>query len=361
MNENNNAVDLTKEPDMSAERFVVGIRFKACGKVYTFDAGDLDISPGTTVVVDSDIGLSIGRVVTPKRALEKADAKLKRVVRIATEKDFQKVEKNKAFGEEAKSFCVEKARKLNLPMKIVTTETTLDRKRLTFYFTADGRIDFRELVRDLAGKFKTRIEMRQIGVRDEVKLLGGIGVCGRQTCCKTFLTSFAPITIRMAKQQELSINQSKLSGICGRLMCCLGYEFKDLTSDVVVGDSEKHEELVTVTEEAIEDSLEPGGPETAVVDEPRTEELMRSTLPEKEPAPGTGDEKKRRGRRGRKRRRRGKQTGEHKPTEAKPSAGESGKKDAGSQEQGAEKKGKGKSFNKRRRFWKKKKKQPGSE
>jgi cell fate regulator YaaT (PSP1 superfamily) len=355
MTDNNNAVDITKEPDTTPERFVVGVRFKSCGKVYTFEVTDLDVSPGNNVVVDSDIGLSIARVVTPKRTVEKADAKLKKVVRIASEKDFEKVEKNKSFGDEAKAFCTEKAKKLNLQMKIVTTETTLDRKRLTFYFTADGRIDFRELVRDLASKFKTRIEMRQIGVRDEVKLLGGIGVCGRQTCCRLFLTSFAPITIRMAKQQALSINQSKLSGICGRLMCCLGYEFRDKASEAA-GNGERSEELVTVTDDAVESSLEPADSETVSEDQPKNEELMRSTLLDRKPDAGTpGDaEKKRQGRRGRRRRKRGKPTGERKPGDAKPAVNEPQKKDAAGQEQRTE--GKGKPSNKRRRFWKKKKK-----
>jgi cell fate regulator YaaT (PSP1 superfamily) len=365
MSENNNAVDITEEPATSPERFVVGIRFKSCGKVYTFEVGDLEVLPGDSVVVDSDIGLSIGRVVTPKRAVEKSDAKLKKVVRVASEKDFEKVEKNKEFGDEAKGFCVEKARKLNLPMKIVTIETTLDRKRLTFYFTADGRIDFRELVRDLAAKFKTRIEMRQIGVRDEVKLLGGIGVCGRQACCRMFLTSFAPITIRMAKQQALSINQSKLSGICGRLMCCLGYEFKDKASDAAEN-GEQREELVTVTEEAIESGLLTVDSETVSENEPNKEELLRSTLPEREPEEGTRDrsadaDRKRRGRRSRRRRGRGKQAGGQKPGEGKPSVSGPEKMEAGSQEQHADGKGKGKPFNKRRRFWKKKKKTSGAD
>jgi cell fate regulator YaaT (PSP1 superfamily) len=365
MNDNNDAVDVTNEPDTSPGRFVVGIRFKACGKIYTFEAGDLEVSPGDSVVVDSDIGLSIGRVVTPKQAVEKADAKLKKVVRIASEKDFQKVEKNKSFGEEAKAFCVEKARKLNLPMKIVTTETTLDRKRLTFYFTADGRIDFRELVRDLAAKFKTRIEMRQIGVRDEVKLLGGIGVCGRQACCRMFLTSFAPITIRMAKQQELSINQSKLSGICGRLMCCLGYEFKDAASDAA-GNGEQGEELVTVSDEAIEQGLQTVDLENVQAEGSGEEVLLRSTLPEGGQDAGKAertadDEKRKHGRRGRRRRKRGKQAGERQKGEARPSGSGPESRETVTQGRPAEGKGKGKPFNKRRRFWKKKKKQTGAD
>jgi len=169
----------------------------------------------------------MGNVVTSKHLMERKGEPLKKVLRLANEQDFETIKNNRAFEDEAKAFCVEKVKGLNMSMKIITTETTLDKKRIVFYFTADGRIDFRELVRDLAGKFKTRIEMRQVGVRDEVKLLGGIGCCGRQACCSLFLTSFEPVTIRMAKQQDLSINQSKLSGICGRLMCCLGYEYKN--------------------------------------------------------------------------------------------------------------------------------------
>jgi cell fate regulator YaaT (PSP1 superfamily) len=206
---------------------VVGVRFRSCGKVYTFEIGNLEVTQGTKVVVDSKMGLSMGNVVTSKHVMERKGEPLKKVLRIANEQDFETAKNNRSFEDEARAFCVEKVKGLKMPMKIVTTETTLDKKRIVFYFTADGRIDFRELVRDLAGKFKTRIEMKQVGVRDEVKLLGGIGCCGRQACCSLFLTSFEPVTIRMAKQQDLSINQSKLSGICGRLMCCLGYEYKN--------------------------------------------------------------------------------------------------------------------------------------
>ncbi len=249
MKENNNIIDKEKEMDPDGPEDIensgtddqqvktekkapesvsaVGVRFRSCGKVYTFEIGDLEVSPGTKVVVDSKMGLSLGNVVTSKHVMERKGEPLKKILRLANEQDFETTKSNRSFEDEARAFCVEKVKDLNLSMKIVTTETTLDKKRIVFYFTADGRIDFRELVRDLAGKFKTRIEMRQIGVRDEVKLLGGLGCCGRQACCNLFLTSFEPITIRMAKQQELSINQSKLSGICGRLMCCLGYEYKN--------------------------------------------------------------------------------------------------------------------------------------
>ena len=204
----------------------MGVRFRSCGKIYDFQINGIEASPGTKVVVESEMGLSMATVAIARHEIQ-ARGDLKKVIRLATEKDFQTVENNRSIEKEARDFCVEKAKSLGLEMKVVTTETTLDTKRLVFYFTADGRIDFRELVRDLAAKFKTRIEMRQIGVRDEVKMLGGIGACGRETCCNQFLTSFEPITIRMAKKQDLSINQSKLSGICGRLMCCLGYEYTD--------------------------------------------------------------------------------------------------------------------------------------
>lgn len=203
---------------------LVGVRFKPCGKIYLFDAGDMDLTEGDIVVVESMFGLTLGRVIT--RDIKESDQKeIKKVIRKATEEDLRSYEDNRSLEEEARRFCLERIKARGLPMKLVTTEATLDRKRIIFYFTADGRIDFRELVKDLAAKFRTRIEMRQIGVRDEAKLLGGIGICGRQLCCNSFLSNFAPISIRMAKEQELVLNTSKLTGICGRLMCCLGYEY----------------------------------------------------------------------------------------------------------------------------------------
>ncbi|GBE03144.1 hypothetical protein BMS3Abin09_00052 [bacterium BMS3Abin09] len=227
MSQDNNSTEIEKKPEKKIGHNVVGIRFKSCGKIYNFEIGNIDLATGTQVVVDSDTGLGVGYVVVPKHTIKKSNEPLKKVLRVASEKDIEKIESNRLLQEEAKAFCAEKAKEYNLELKVVTTETTLDKKRLVFYFTADGRIDFRELVRDLAAKFKTRIEMRQIGVRDEVKMIGALGACGRQACCNLFLSSFAPITIRMAKEQELSINQSKLSGICGRLMCCLGYEHRE--------------------------------------------------------------------------------------------------------------------------------------
>ncbi len=227
MSEDNKKTETEKTPEKKTTHNVVGVRYKSCGKIYNFEIGDIDLAPGTQVIVDSEMGLGVGSVVVPKHIIEKSGDPLKKVLRVASEKDIETIESNRLLQEEARAFCAEKAKGYNLEMKVVTTEITLDKKRLVFYFTADGRIDFRELVRDLAAKFKTRIEMRQIGVRDEVKMIGALGACGRQACCNLFLTAFAPITIRMAKEQELSINQSKLSGICGRLMCCLGYEHRD--------------------------------------------------------------------------------------------------------------------------------------
>jgi len=223
----NNELETVNEDKTRKEVFAIGVRFKSCGKIYNFDIGDIDAPPGTCVVVESEMGMSIGLVVKPKRSMDNAEQPLKKILRIASAEDIEAGKNNKPFTDEAKALCAEKAKSHGLAMKIVSAETTLDRKRLIFYFTADGRIDFRELVRDLAAKFKTRIEMRQIGVRDEVKQIGGVGVCGRETCCSRFLTSFEPVSIRMAKKQELSISQGKLSGICGRLMCCLGYEYDE--------------------------------------------------------------------------------------------------------------------------------------
>jgi cell fate regulator YaaT (PSP1 superfamily) len=211
---------------------VVGIRFNPCGKIYNFDVNGVSVRPGMWVVVDSEMGISLGLVVKERHTIEHAEQKIKKVLRIATVQDLEADRENRSLEDEAMSFCIAKAKNHNLFMKVVRTEATLDRKRLIFYFTAEGRIDFRELVRDLASRFKTRIEMRQIGVRDEVKCVGGIGCCGREVCCKVFLTSFEPISIRMAKKQDLSLNPGKLSGICGRLMCCLGYEIDQPAKEV---------------------------------------------------------------------------------------------------------------------------------
>lgn len=204
---------------------VLGIRFKSCGKIYDFEVNSIEIKEGEYAVVESDFGLSLGKVIKARRTIEKSERELKRVVRAANEDDFRTRDENKQLEQEAREFCVERIMARGLPMKLVSTETTLDKKRVVFYFTAEGRIDFRELVKDLASKFKTRIEMRQIGVRDEAKIVGGFGVCGRPLCCSTFLSSFEPVSIKMAKKQEMVLNIGKLSGVCSRLMCCLRYEY----------------------------------------------------------------------------------------------------------------------------------------
>lgn len=235
---------------------VVGIRFKACGKIYDFEVNGLEVAKGDTVIVESELGLSIGSVITGRRTLDNVTKELKKVLRKATDGDFKQKSENENLEKEARAYCLERIMARGLPMKLVSTETTLDKKRILFYFTADGRIDFRELVKDLAAKFKTRIEMRQIGVRDEAKIVGGFGICGRELCCKTFLTSFEPISIKMAKSQELALNANKLSGVCGRLMCCLGYEYSDAApapgranQNIASIEIEKEEELVDIIEE----------------------------------------------------------------------------------------------------------------
>lgn len=205
---------------------VVGIRFKDAGKIYYFNPEQLDLAEGTSVIVETVRGVEFGRVVVPPKQVpgDQVVLPLKRVVRIATEGDLRKVEENLDKSKEALAICAEKIESHGLAMRLVDAEYTFDNSKVIFYFTADGRIDFRNLVKDLAAIFKTRIELRQIGVRDEAKMLGGLGSCGRTLCCSTFLNDFEPVSIRMAKDQNLSLNPAKISGLCGRLMCCLRYE-----------------------------------------------------------------------------------------------------------------------------------------
>ncbi|MGN0342240.1 MAG: stage 0 sporulation family protein [Roseburia sp.] len=205
---------------------VVGVRFRSAGKIYYFDPGKKDIKAGMHVIVETARGVEYGTVLIPPREMpeEKVVLPLKPVIRIATEEDAKTVEKNRAKEKEAYKICQEKIKKHKLEMKLVEAEYTFDNNKLLFYFTAEGRIDFRELVKDLAAIFRTRIELRQIGVRDETKMLGGIGICGRELCCKSYLSEFAPVSIKMAKEQNLSLNPTKISGTCGRLMCCLKNE-----------------------------------------------------------------------------------------------------------------------------------------
>ncbi len=205
---------------------VVGVRFRKAGKIYYFDPMQFEITLGSHVIVETARGIEFGTVMIATRELpeDKVIQPLKPVIRIATPEDEQTEAKNREKEQEAFQICVEKIQKHNMEMKLVDAEYTFDNNKLLFYFTADGRIDFRELVKDLASVFRTRIELRQIGVRDETKILGGIGICGRPLCCHTFLSEFAPVSIKMAKEQNLSLNPSKISGVCGRLMCCLKNE-----------------------------------------------------------------------------------------------------------------------------------------
>lgn len=205
---------------------VVGVRFKKAGKIYYFDPGDLSIQKDDFVIVETVRGVEYGKVVIAPKQVDEHDVvlPLKKVLRIADQKDRMIVEENKQAAKEAYEVCCEKVNTHQLDMKLVDVEYTFDRNKVIFYFTADGRVDFRELVKDLAAIFRTRIELRQIGVRDEAKMLGGVGPCGRMLCCSTFLGDFDPVSIKMAKDQNLSLNPTKISGLCGRLMCCLKYE-----------------------------------------------------------------------------------------------------------------------------------------
>lgn len=205
---------------------VIGVRFRTAGKIYFFDPGKLDIKRGDHVIVETARGIEYGTVVGDPKEVEddKVIQPLKPVLRVATERDDEQEAGNKVKEKEAFKICLEKIRKHGLEMKLIDAEYTFDNNKVLFYFTADGRIDFRELVKDLAAVFKTRIELRQIGVRDETKILGGIGICGRELCCHKHLSEFVPVSIKMAKEQNLSLNPTKISGVCGRLMCCLKNE-----------------------------------------------------------------------------------------------------------------------------------------
>ena len=205
---------------------VIGVRFRKAGKIYYFDPVDNIIEQGQHVIVETARGIEYGYVVLGVREVEenKVIQPLKPVIRVATGEDDETAKQNKDKEEKAFEICLEKIKKHNLDMKLIDAEYTFDNNKVLFYFTADGRIDFRELVKDLAAVFKTRIELRQIGVRDETKAVGGIGICGRPLCCNTYLADFIPVSIKMAKEQNLSLNPTKISGVCGRLMCCLKNE-----------------------------------------------------------------------------------------------------------------------------------------
>lgn len=216
---------------------VIGVRFRTAGKIYYFAPGKFDIKRGDHVIVETARGVEYGTVVAGTKEVKDEDViqPLKSVIRIANEQDKRTEEKNRQKEKEAFDICLEKIRKHGLEMKLINAEYTFDNNKVLFYFTADGRIDFRELVKDLAAVFRTRIELRQIGVRDETKIRGGIGICGRELCCNTYLSEFSAVSIKMAKEQNLSLNPTKISGVCGRLMCCLTNEeenYEELNSQL---------------------------------------------------------------------------------------------------------------------------------
>lgn len=205
---------------------IIGVRFKSVGKIYYFDPGSLTVKKGQHVIVETSRGVEMGEAALENRLVDESNVvqPLKKVLRIATQADFKSAEENKKKEKEAFLICNEKIKEHKLDMRLVDVEYTFDGGKVLFYFTADGRVDFRDLVKDLASVFRTRIELRQIGVRDEAKMIGSYGICGRNLCCSQFLGDFAPVSIKMAKEQGLSLNPTKISGTCGRLMCCLKYE-----------------------------------------------------------------------------------------------------------------------------------------
>lgn len=216
---------------------IVGVRFKRVGKIYYFDPNGFDITEDMHVIVETARGTEMGSVALKNGQVDEKTVvqPLRKVIRIATKEDYERVEENKKKEKEAFDICVKKIKEHNLEMKLIEVEYTFDLSKVLFYFTADGRVDFRDLVKDLASVFRTRIELRQIGVRDEAKMMGSYGICGRNLCCAQFLGDFVPVSIKMAKEQGLSLNPSKISGTCGRLMCCLKYE------------QEAYEDLLKVT------------------------------------------------------------------------------------------------------------------
>lgn len=233
---------------------VVGIRFKPAGKIYYFNGENFDLAVGDKVIVETVRGIEFGEVVIGRRevAEDRLVMPLKSVIRKANPEDLAQAKENQAREIEAYAVCEAKIREHGLPMNLIDVEYTFDRGKIIFYFTAEGRVDFRELVRDLAGVFRTRIELRQIGVRDEAKMLGGIGTCGRVLCCASFLGDFEPVSIRMAKDQNLSLNPTKISGICGRLMCCLKFESDHYDANVEEGKKKNRGEKAGRAEDVTE-------------------------------------------------------------------------------------------------------------
>jgi len=228
---------------------IIGVRFRSAGRVYYFDPGGMILKKGDRVIVETSRGVECGDVAIPNKKISEQEFSqpLKPAIRIATEKDLEQIRANNEREASALKICAEKVREHGLDMKLIDAEYTFDKNKIIFYFTADGRVDFRDLVKDLASVLKTRIELRQIGVRDEAKTLGGIGICGRPFCCATFLDEFQPVSIKMAKEQGLSLNPSKISGTCGRLMCCLKYE------------QEAYEDLIRTTPKVGQTVITPNG------------------------------------------------------------------------------------------------------
>ena len=203
---------------------IAGVKFKTAGKIYDFNSSAFVLNEGDAVIVETEQGLAFGQIVVPPYEIEESDKKFKQIVRIATEDDFLKIEEIKTLENTALEFCIKCINDLNLMMNLFSVESTFDTNKLTFFYTADGRIDFRELIKLLVKEFSIRIEMRQVGIRNLSKHYGGVGKCGREICCSSFMSNFEPVSIKMAKEQGLSLNPTKISGVCGRLMCCLNFE-----------------------------------------------------------------------------------------------------------------------------------------
>ncbi len=278
---------------------VVGVRFKPCGRIYDFEVDGLEFKKGDLVVVESELGINLGTIIIEPRSTDDPDKKFKKIIRKATEDDLRQKDENRTLEEESRGYCLERIMARGLPMKLIFTEATLDKKRIIFYFTAEKRIDFRELVKDLASRFKTRIEMRQIGVRDSARIVGSLGICGRELCCTKFLTSFEPISIKMAKKQELVLNTSKLSGSCGRLMCCLGFEYSEAPQEepayseretlAITEDQEAGEIVVTSSDSLVDATESPPVP-------------VAEGTPEPQKRPGSIQQQEKSGRRDKRRR-----------------------------------------------------------
>ena len=299
---------------------VIGVRFKKAGKVYYFDPDGIWPRPGDYVIVETARGVEFGEVVTGSRSVNDAQivSPLRKVVRVASEEDIRRAENNERREKEAFAICQDRIARHKLDMKLVSVEYTFDNNKIIFYFTANGRVDFRDLVKDLASVFKIRIELRQIGVRDEAKMLGGLGSCGRQICCGAFLGDFQPVSIKMAKEQNLSLNPTKISGQCGRLMCCLKYEQENyeqvlkrvprVGKDIVTPDGvgviteinciketvrvriRVDDDSFDVRDYAIDDVRRPGPDDAAAIREQRPEKPPRRGKPQPEPATGADED-----------------------------------------------------------------------